>query len=209
MECFDIDSSKSFYFNIHGIKVIFHNEKMKKTLTLILFLILNIHLVKATVNQIRWGSTGDPLNGLTLTWSNNGTADSVRWGYTNIYEQGSFAGVRRNGYSSGIYFFKYVFPVVNSSATIYYQIFDSGTQSWNNQITFSTAPDPSTGDFTFAALGDCRDYPATLTSISNLVTARHPSLCLFNGDLTISGNSASQYNTFFTAASNFLQNNLI
>jgi ATP-dependent Lon protease len=33
LECFDIDStSKPFYLNIHGLTVVFHNEKLKKTL---------------------------------------------------------------------------------------------------------------------------------------------------------------------------------
>ncbi|NDC42876.1 MAG: T9SS C-terminal target domain-containing protein, partial [Chitinophagia bacterium] len=81
--------------------------------------------------------------------------------------------------------------------------------SWTAQKTYTTAPDPATNNYSFGALGDCRTSPTVLTTISNLVTARHPALCLFNGDLTLTGISASEYNTFFAADSNFLEQNLV
>ncbi len=34
------------------------------------------------ISHIRFGSTGDPLNGLTVTWKSRGTSDSIAWGYT-------------------------------------------------------------------------------------------------------------------------------
>ena len=182
---------------------------MKKKIFIIVWLAVCTFYAKATINQIRWGSSGDPLNGLTVTWSNNGAADSVKWGYTTSFEKGSFAGTKRTGYASGISFFKYQFPAVTASSTIYYKLYDSNGHTWTTQKTFTTAPDPNLNIYSFAALGDCRDYPATLTTISNLVTARKPAITLFNGDLTLTGTSTSQYNTFFTACSNFLQNNLV
>lgn len=168
-----------------------------------------IFQAKSAVNQIRWGSIGDPLNGLTITWSNNGAADSIKWGYTSSFEKGPFIGAKRSGYASGSSFFKYVFPTVNPSAALYYEIYDSGTHNWGTQQIFTTSQAINSTTFSFAALGDCRDYPATLTTISNLVSARKPALTLFNGDLTANGNSTPQYNTFFSAASNFLANNLV
>ncbi|MCX6291625.1 MAG: metallophosphoesterase [Bacteroidetes bacterium] len=183
--------------------------KIKGIVIGIFFCLLFIVKANATINQIRWGSSAGPFTGLTVTWSNNGTADSIRWGYTTAFEQGIFSGTRRNGYASGIYFFKYQFPVVTANTTLYYQLFNSSAQTWTAQKTFHTAPDTASAIYSFAALGDCRDYPTTLTTISNLVTARAPALTLFNGDLTVSGNSTSQYNTFFSAATNFLENNLV
>lgn len=44
------------------------------------------------ISQIRFGSTGDPLNGLTLTWKGSGTADKISWGYTTVHEKGVFPG---------------------------------------------------------------------------------------------------------------------
>jgi hypothetical protein len=180
---------------------------MKKTLVL-LFLIGSFCQLKATVGQIRWGSSGDPLNGLTVTWSNTGAADSVKWGYTTAFEKGKFIGIKRAGYTTAS-FFRYVFPTVTPSTVIYYSIYDSGAHTWGTQQTFTTSPPLNSTTFTFCALGDCRDVPATLTAISNLVSARKPALTLFNGDLTLSGNNASQLTTFFTSASNFLANNIV
>src|ERR1700756_1534869 len=182
---------------------------MKKKLLAFLLCTTGVLNIKATISQIRWGSTSDPLNGLTITWSNTGAKDSIAWGYTTAYEKGRFAGTKRTGYSSGTSFFKYVFPTVTPSSTIYYKLYDSNGHTWTTQTTFTTAPDPTLNTYSFAVLGDCRDYPATLTTISNLVTARKPNITLFNGDLTLDGTSASEYNTFFSAASNFLKNCLV
>jgi len=182
---------------------------MKK---LFLFLLFTgfIYKSQATISQIRWGSSGDPLTGLTVTWSNTGTADSIKWGYTTSFEKGKFKSTSRTGYTSGTLFFKYVFPTVTAGTTIYYELYDSNAHTWGSQQTFGTAPDVSnTSNYTFCAMGDCRDYPATLTTVTNLATARKPAFVLFNGDLTLAGNSATQYNTFFTAASNFLANSLV
>ncbi|HEY4799725.1 MAG TPA: T9SS type A sorting domain-containing protein [Bacteroidia bacterium] len=182
---------------------------MKKNLFLLLMLAGSFSCLHATINQIRWGSTGDPLTGLTVTWSNNGAADSIKWGYTTSFEKGKFIGTKRAGYTSGISFFKYVFPTVTASTTIYYELYDSGTHAWSAQKTFTTSAAVNSTTFSFAALGDCRDYPATLTTISNLVSTRKPALALFNGDLTLLGNSASEYDAFFTAATNFLANSVV
>mgnify|MGYP003465545609 FL=1 len=54
---------------------------------------------RAAISQIRWGSTGDPLNGLNITWTSTGTADSIRWGYTSSFENGRALAVRRNSYA--------------------------------------------------------------------------------------------------------------
>ncbi len=181
---------------------------MKKLLVLFFFAISSVQ-AGATISQIRWGSAGDPLHGLTITWSNNGSADSVKWGYTTAYEKGHFPGTKRAGYSTTNSFFKYQFPTLTASTTLYYSLYDSKAKTWGSQLTFATAP-PVTGSvFSFCAMGDCRDYPATLTTVSNLASARKPTFTLFNGDLTVDGNSSSEYTTFFTAASNFLQNNLV
>jgi hypothetical protein len=182
------------------------SKKVIFTLTLLFGL---SSLAHATISQIRWGTATDPLNGLTLTWSNKGTADSMKWGYTSSYEKGSFKGTRRSGYASSTYFFKYVFPTVTASTTIYYELYDSYNHSWGSAGTYTTAPPLNTNAFTFCSMGDCRDYPSVLTSVTNLAIARKPTFTLFNGDLTVAGNSSSQYTTFFNAVSGFLPNNLV
>src|SRR5688572_13324983 len=104
---------------------------MKRKFLLALLFASSIVSIKAAINQIRWGSSGDPLNGLTITWSNTGAADSIKWGYTSAYEKGSFSGIKRNGYTSGTSFFKHTFPSpITPSSTIYYSLYDSGTKGW-------------------------------------------------------------------------------
>ncbi len=181
---------------------------MKKKL---LFLVLSglTFQLSATISQIRWGSSNTPLTGLTITWSNTGTQDSIDWGYTTAYEKPSAAGIKRAGYSTASYF-KFVFPgTVTANTTLYYKLFDSNTKTWIPQKTFVTAKAENAVKFSFSALGDCRDDMAMLTKVSNLVVSKKPDLVLFSGDLTLSGNNANQYDAFFTAASNFLANSVV
>jgi len=74
-------------------------------------------------DHVHWGSTGDPLNGLTVTWHSTGASDKIKWGYTAAYEQGTFPGVRRSDYSGNLY--DYTFPAVNASSTIHYSLFSN------------------------------------------------------------------------------------
>src|SRR5581483_9771237 len=103
---------------------------MKKNLLLALVAIAVSFQASATISQIRWGTTKDPLNGLTVTWSNTGTKDSIKWGYTTSYEKGKFVSTSRTGYTSGTLFFKYTFPTVTGSSTIYYSLYDSKAKTW-------------------------------------------------------------------------------
>ena len=105
-----------------------------KKIVLLLFFAGIVFQANATVGQIRWGSTGDPLNGLTITWSNSGTADSVKWGYTTSFGKGKFPGTKRAGYSTNS-FFKYTFPTVTASSVLYYELYDSGAKTWGSQQT--------------------------------------------------------------------------
>jgi hypothetical protein len=181
---------------------------MKKHLLLLLVAGSAFRLTAAP-GQIRWGSGGDPITGLTITWSNNGTADSIKWGYTMAFEKGKFGSIKRTGYNTGVSFFKFVFGTVSPSSTIYYELFDSGAKSWGAQQTFATAPPSTSSSFSFCALGDCRDDLNVLQTVSNLASARKTALTVFNGDLTYDGNVASEYDDFFSYASNFLANNVV
>lgn len=182
---------------------------MKKYSLIPVLLMLFYVNAGATISQIRWGTTTDPLNGLTITWTNNGTTDSIKWGYTTAFEKGHFSATKRSGDTTTVSFFKYSFGSVTASSTIYYELYDSKAKTWGTQSTFKTAPPLTSTSFTFCALGDCRDYPSTLTQVSNLAAGKTPTFILFNGDLTVDGTYASEYNTFFNAASNMLANNLV
>ena len=178
---------------------------MKKIAIILVLITLGMHCI--AIQQIRWGSSGDPLNGLTITWRNTGTHDSIRWGYTSSMDNGTFAGVRRNGYTN--YFFNYTFPSVVSDSTIYYKLFDSGTSSWGPQLTFKTAPPIDAATFSFLALGDSRSNMATWGQIATRCNSKHANFSIFTGDLVKSGASNTDWNSWFDNGAQYLQDNLV
>ena len=178
---------------------------MKKKLFLLLFIVASLPIF--AIQQIRWGSSGDPLTGLTVTWRNSGTADSIRWGYTSSFEKGGFLGNKRNGYAE--YFFKYTFPLVNPSSTIYYKLFDSNTNSWGTQKTFTTATASNTTNFSFCVLGDSRNGVSVWNQISTLANASKTDLSIFNGDIVDVGSSASEWDSWFNNGASYLENNIV
>jgi hypothetical protein len=177
---------------------------MKKITIILVFTAMFIQA--SAIQQIRWGSTGDPLNGLTITWRNTGTHDSIQWGYTSSMTNGSFAGVMRNGYAD--YLFSYLFPSVTANSTIYYKIFDSNTGSWGTQMTFKTAPPVDTKIYTFLALGDSRTNMTPWSQIANLCNSKHADFSIFSGDLVDDGADDSDWDDWFDNAVQYLQNSL-
>ncbi len=96
-----------------------------------------------SVDRIRWGSKGDPLNGLTIMWrdtvSNN---NQIRWGYTEEFEQDTATVIGEKlliGYSTDLefdgYIFEYTFPSLNPNSTLYYSLFDGN--SWSASELYS------------------------------------------------------------------------
>jgi len=176
-----------------------------KNLSIILLFIVLCMQGKA-IQQIRWGSTGDPLNGLTITWRNTGTHDSIQWGYSSSITNGTFAGVKRNGYFD--FFFDYTFPSVTPNSTIYYELFDSHTSSWGSQMTFITAPPVNTTIFSFLALGDSRTNTGMWSQIATLCNSKHANFTTFTGDCVNDGTSNSSWDNWFNNGVQYLRNNL-
>ena len=166
-----------------------------------------------TQKHIRWGTTKNPLEGLTLSWTNATTAttDQIKWGYTTTYEQGTSNVTSRSGYSSSANkFFSFTFPgVLTASTTIYYALFDSVSGTWSAQKTYTTSPTLSTNTFTFAAVGDSRTNVGIWNTISTLTNNRNPAFVVFNGDIVDTGSSASQWDAWFDNGKNLIGNKLI
>ena len=91
----------------------------------IVFLITGVNSVTGqsveNITQIRFGSSGDPLNGLTVTWRSKGTADKIAWGYTTNFEQGEFQGLKREQKTNIL--FDYTFPALSADSTMEVCIF--------------------------------------------------------------------------------------
>lgn len=159
------------------------------------------------LKHIRWGTTKNPLEGLTISWRDTGTSDLIKWGYTISYEQGTFPGISRSGYTDT--FFNYTFPILNPNSTIYYQLFDSQNNSWTVQKTFQTSPPLNTGAFSFVAFGDSRGGIDVWQTISNLTNSKLPDFTVFNGDIVSDANITSQWDDWFDYGKTFLEKNLV
>ncbi|HKX86049.1 MAG TPA: metallophosphoesterase [Flavobacterium sp.] len=166
-----------------------------------------------TQKHIRWGTTKNPLEGLTVSWTNStgATTDRIKWGYTTSYEQGTNNVTSRSGYSaSANKFFSFTFPgVLTPNAIIYYSLYDSVSAVWSAQKTFTTSPPLNTNAFTFAAVGDSRTNVGVWNTISTLTNNRNPAFVVFNGDIVDTGSSASQWNAWFDNGNNLIANKVI
>ncbi len=166
-----------------------------------------------TQKHIRWGTTKNPLEGVTVGWTNAtaATTDQIRWGYTAAYEQGTSNVTSRAGYSAATNkFFSFTFPgVLTSNATIYYSLYDSVGGTWSAQKTYTTSPPLNVNTFSFAAVGDSRTNVGVWNTISTLMTAKNPAFVVFNGDIVDSGNSSSQWDAWFDNGLNLINNKLI
>ncbi|MCL9805813.1 metallophosphoesterase [Flavobacterium amniphilum] len=166
-----------------------------------------------TQKHIRWGTTKNPLEGLTVSWTNStaATTDQIKWGYTTTYEQGTSNVTSRSGYSSSTNkFFSFTFPgILTANATIYYSLFDSVSGVWSAQKTFTTTPPTTTDTFKFAAVGDSRTNVGVWNTISTLTNNRNPAFVVFNGDIVDTGSSASQWDAWFDNGTNLINNRLI
>jgi len=161
----------------------------------------------AHIKHIRFGSTSDPINGLTITWQSKGDKDSIIWGYSNSYEKGKSLAVKRDGYED--YFYDYNFPVLTHNETIYYKIYDSNASGWTQEKTYSTADDINGTKFSFLAMGDSRTYVADWRDISNAANTNNTDFTLFTGDIVSNGGHTDGWNDWFEYGEDFLEKNLV
>jgi hypothetical protein len=176
-----------------------------KKLIIVLLIIIPCFQASA-IQQIRWGSTGDPLNGLTITWRNTGLSDSIRWGYDASMTNGTFAGIRRAGYAD--YFFDYAFPSVTANSTIFYILYDSYTTLWGTQQTFKTAPPVNTTTFSFLGLGDSRTNMTPWSQVASHCNSKISNFTIFTGDIVEDGSTNSEWDNWFNNGTQFIQNSL-
>jgi hypothetical protein len=185
----------SIYFLDSTNKWIILNEYGKTTIAVV-----------TGISQIRWGSTNDPLNGLTLSWTSIDSSSQIKWGYSTSLEKGTFVARVRKGYDNA-YFFSYQFPTVCPNATIHYQLCSS--KKCTNIKTYRTAPPTDTKKFSFNVIGDSRNGLDVWKNVSQLAGSKNTAFTLFNGDIVDNGNSGIEWDGWFNAGANYLENNLI
>ena len=157
------------------------------------------------ITQIRFGSSGDPLNGLTVTWKSRGTADKITWGYTINFEEGEFQGLKRDHKTSIL--FDYAFPALSANSTIHYALYDSKDSVWTEERTLRTASDTLNNQFSFTAFGDSRTNPDEWQIISEATL--ETDFTLFLGDIVASGSSESDWDAWFEYGEKFISRELI
>jgi predicted MPP superfamily phosphohydrolase len=157
------------------------------------------------IDHIRFGSSGNPLNGLTITWSSMGTADKISWGYTTDFEQGEHDGLKRE--INGRVLFDYTFPVLSANSIIHYSLFDSKDSIWIKEKIFKTATDTSNDQFSFTVFGDSRSYPEEWKIISEATL--ETDFTLFLGDIVYSGTNLADWDNWFKYGEKFISRETI
>ncbi|OGJ90420.1 MAG: hypothetical protein A2268_13590 [Candidatus Raymondbacteria bacterium RifOxyA12_full_50_37] len=162
-------------------------------------------LTFAAAGHIHFGSTNNPLNGLTITWHSTNTNDSIRWGYTSGFEQGGFASANHASYSTG-YWHDYAFPVLTASSTIRFSIYDG---AWSEEKTFATSTDTSTTQYSFIGGGDSRTNMTGWQQVANRLATEDAAFHLFTGDHVNDGSLDSNWDAWYDSGKVFLEKNLI
>jgi hypothetical protein len=164
-------------------------------------------LLVSGIDHIRWGSTNNPLNGVTISWRSKGTSDKIRWGYTNQFEKGVRPAETDSDYVGGSNKHEYVFESLFPSSIIYYRLYDSSDSSWTKFKTFKTARDPLNNHLKFTAGGDSRTNVNDWGIVSGAIEVCDFSLYL--GDLTASGVLDQAWEDWYSYGYKFIPDNLI
>ncbi len=176
-------------------------------LFILLTIFCSLGVIKAANTFVRWGSTGNPLTGLTVTWKNTGTTDQIKWGLTNTYEKGTFTPAKRTAYTG--YFFDYTFPTMNPATSIHYQIYDSSTSTWSTDLTYQTSSNDPANKFSFLVLGDSRTNMTIWQTVANLAKAKNSDFGLFSGDVTANSGTGTNWDTWFSSGTNLISQKLL
>lgn len=163
-----------------------------------------------TPKSIHWGTHFNSLRGLTVTWNNESTNDSLRWGYTANFEKGAFPGERRNNdYQTGNYpeyLYDYTFPVVTPSSVLYYSIKANGT--WSSAKTFRTSVDTSSSKFSFVTGGDQQTSGPAWEKMSNLAAAENADFYIMVGDIVDNSTYPSWWQLYYDTGAKYLESTL-
>jgi hypothetical protein len=166
----------------------------------------NSYIPPQNISHIRFGSTGDPLHGLTVTWQNEGMSDSIAWGFTNNLDEGKFEAQKRvNVFGKNVY--DYTFPALPAETTIHYVLFDSKDNIWTLPREYRTASDASDNKFSFTAFGDSRTNPDMWRGIG--YATLETDFTLFLGDIVANGEHEAEWNDWFEYGKKFVTRELI
>jgi hypothetical protein len=52
---------------------------------------------------IHWGTKHNTLRGLTISWLSSGSEDSIKWGYSKLFESGNYPAIPQEEYKKYLY----------------------------------------------------------------------------------------------------------
>ena len=115
-----------------------------------------VNSITAPINSLHWGSIGDPLNGLTLSWTNahvsDNQVDSIKWGYTEEYSEGIFVPGITDIWGRDM--FSYQFPSLIGDTVIHYAVYNNYWNRWSEDNTYNTSVNVNSDKFSFSVTGN-------------------------------------------------------
>lgn len=163
-----------------------------------------VFVTNAQVSQIHWGAKQNPVNGLTISWVNTIPGDSIKWGYDNKYEKGSFAVV--NTVYQARYICEFTFFKVLPDTFLLYSIYDAYTGAWSEAKIYKT-PKGNSSYFSFIAMGDSRTYWDKWQLVSENVLPAD--FAIFMGDIVTAGGDTTDWDNWFKYGKSYLENNQV
>ncbi|MGE5343783.1 MAG: metallophosphoesterase [Candidatus Omnitrophota bacterium] len=179
--------------------------------------------LSAAIDHIHFGSKGNPLQGLTVTWRGNYNKCSIKWGYTSSYEKGNAELDGRTEFGDKhSYLFDYTFPDPEPSKTIHYAFKEYNgpyecekySGDWTQDYTFQTSTDVQSDHFTFIAGGDsrgesCESRMPGWQAVTERLGTTTADFYLCGGDLMIEGGNKQKWLDWYENGQRFLSQKLI
>ncbi len=157
------------------------------------------------IRFIHFGSKGNPLKGMRITWRDDTGNDSIKWGYNTSYSQGQYKAISRELYSDSLY--EYSFPTLTPSSVIHYSIYSASFDAWSQDMTYKTSVDTTSTHFKFVSFGDCRTYLSDWKAVSSKVP--EADFTLFNGDIINNGGVGSDWDDWFDYGNDFISSHIV
>ena len=166
--------------------------------------------------NIRWGTQFNTLRGVTISWQNMTTNDSLRWGYKADYEMGTHPAkqqtVTSDNFPDDVKLFNFVFPVLKPSSVLYYAI--KSQQTWLLENSFETGADTNSEYFSFVAGGDSHGADSDFMKqrwhkMSDLIVKDRFDFMLHLGDAVHDGDEWEQWQDWFHFGENLIKQSII
>ena len=158
------------------------------------------------LDYIHFGTKNNPLDRLRIIWRDKHGIDSLKWGYTTAYSQGTHIASSRALFN-GDSLYEYSFPALNANSTIHYKIYSAYYSAWSQDFSFNTSVNPSSDHFKFSVLGDSRTNYSDWETVSKMLP--ETDFTIFTGDIVENGSNTSDWDSWFEYGDDFNKAHLV